>query len=168
MKKQFKQWHGVSQYKDIHWWVYELDEPIEGYSTVYLNIYAITEEMMDIAGKGETQRDATTPDIDKRGTGNIHPSINDTIAAAKDPMVRQLVLQTRRRPKGQFGVALPEDQKCDGLIYHLYKADVPAANYYPLITELENPTETELRKQAALKGVAELFRAEGLPISDEL
>ena len=156
--KLFRKHTGKGQYKDICWWVYKLEKPVGGYTHVYCMPYAITEEMMTIAASGKVKRDANTPDLDKKGTGNIHPSVNDVIAAVKDLRVRQLVLCVWHENIRQFGPALASGMACDGTVYHYYNADVPAANYYPMITRVEDMTSEEQEKQSVLQNVAILFK----------
>lgn len=149
-----RKYTGKGQYKDLCWWVYKLEEPLFGYTHVYCMPYAITDEMMAIAAEGKTKRDATTPDIDKRGTGNIHPSLNDLKAAMEDPQIRQLVLNVWHDDIRQYGPALKEGMVCDGSVYHNFKADVPVANYYPMITPIKELTKEEKKKQDVLSQIS--------------
>lgn len=96
----------------------------------------------------------TTPDIDKNGTGNIHPSRNDVAAASMAQTVQQLVLVSDNNSAGHFGPAVPKGFMADGVIYHLHKADVSAANFFPLIEPIPSPTAEEIRKQQLLRQIA--------------
>lgn len=59
--------------------------------------------------------------------------------------------------------------KCDGIVYHNYKSDVPAANYYPMITKVDKLTEEEQKKQEVLQQVTVLCRHHlGAEVDDSL
>lgn len=151
---EIKEHNGRFSYKDIHWQSIDLDVPCCGYTRVHLMPYRITAADLQQVSAGKCTRTDTTSDIDKHGTGNIHPSRNDVAAASLAQTVQQLVLVSDNNPAGHFGPAVPKGFTADGSIYHLHKADVPAANFFPLIEPIAAPTAEEIRKQQLLRLIA--------------
>lgn len=146
--------NGTGQYADIHWESIKLSKPVFGYDTVHLMPYRITEEMLHAVTSTTCVRSDVSPDIDKNGSGNIHPSRNDVASMSASGKFKQLVLVTKSKSSAPAGPALPKDVHCEGTIYDLPHAKVPAANFYPMISRPEVMTSEEIEKQEYLKSLA--------------
>lgn len=149
--------HGRGRYSDIVWKSLILDEPFMGYARVDFMYYRIQPDELRFENLKDAVRDEFTPDLDEKGSGNIHPSKARVRLANEKGEVQQLVLMHRVNSKAPWGPALGKGQTCDGKKYEFYNAIVPAANYYPPIEPIENPNQEETQKQEFLKNIAKSF-----------
>lgn len=151
---------GRGQYADIEWSSFALEEPLFGYTHVHLMPYRITLDELHYPNLKDAVRGEDTPDIDHSGSGNIHPSRSNVAAAREYGTPQQLVLVHKVKSGAPVGPALSPGQECNGLVYEFYNAKVPAANYYPPIEPIQNPTQEEEQKQEFLKNLA---KSQGCP-----
>lgn len=145
---------GRGQYADIEWSSIKLEEPLFGYTHVYLMPYRITPEELHYPDLKDAVRGENTPDIDGKGSGNIHPSMSRVAKAKETGGIQQLVLVHKVKSDAPVGPALSSGQECNGSVYNFHNAKVPAANYYPPIEPIMDPKPEEVQKQEFLKNLA--------------
>lgn len=146
---------GRGLYSDVRWYSLDLAEPVFGFDRVHFMPYRITQQMINQVGDGSLNRTQYLPDIDGRGSGNIHPSFIDILRANEAGVTMQLVLVSRKNKARIYGPAIKEDYRGGDSIYHLPHANVPAANFFPMIEPLDELTPDEQKKQELLRQIAQ-------------
>lgn len=145
---------GRGRYSDVRWYSLDLADPVFGFDRVHFMPYRITQQMINQVGDGSLNRTQYLPDIDGRGSGNIHPSFIDILRANEAGVTMQLVLVSRQNKARIYGPAIGEGYTGGDSVYHLPHANVPTANFFPMIEPLDELTPDEQKKQDILRQIA--------------